>query len=108
MKSARVLCLAAVALGGCARPAAPVQVEKVKRVEAAVQPSDEAGVADCQYVGTAMGSSGLYGADAGLGDRNARADALQKARLLGANRVVWIPAAQGHHNTRALARAYKC
>ena len=101
MRATHLLCLAALALTGCAGPAVPVQIE-------GVQPSDEAGVVGCRYIDTVMGSSGWYGVNAGLGLSNARTDALGQAKRMGADRVVWQPMAQNYGSTQAWAKAYKC
>lgn len=101
MKASLVLFCGAVVTAGCAGPVTPVQVE-------GVQSTDEAGAVGCQYVDTVIGSSGWYGVNAGLGLSNARTDALNQAKAIGANRVVWVPMAQGYGSTHASARAYKC
>jgi len=101
MRSVFLVCCAALLLQGCAGPATPVQIQ-------GVQPTEESGVVGCRYLDTVSGSSGWYGVNAGLGLSNARAEALSQALALGANRVVWIPLAQGYGSTHATAKAYRC
>jgi hypothetical protein len=66
-------------------------------------------VAACAYVGVVKGSSGWGGAAmSGVGEADAKNDALNRAALLGADSIVWMGESSGMGGGEAMLRAYRC
>lgn len=65
-------------------------------------------VASCRLVGDVHGVSSLYGVFAESALANARRQAFEQARLLGANTVVWGPFSTPYGSTSVSGNAYFC
>lgn len=65
-------------------------------------------VASCSLRGDIHGVSSLYGVFAESALANARQQAFEQARLLGANTVVWGPFSTPYGSTSVSGNAYTC
>lgn len=90
--------LIALLLGGCASGIN----------SSGVQPASPDQVTSCRYLDDVLGTSILYGLFASAGGDNARAQALDKARAMGATHIVWNAPTGRYGSTDVSGKAYRC
>lgn len=73
-----------------------------------VQPASPDQVTSCRYLDDVLGTSIFYGLFASAGGDNARAQALDKARAIGATHIVWNAPTARYGSTDVSGKAYRC
>ncbi len=96
-----VIALLTVNLTACAS-------QELNKVPDGMKVATKESVTDCKFLGDIHGVSGLYGVFAEAGLAKSRQQALEQAKNLGANTVVWEPFATQHGSTSVHGNAYKC